>query len=123
MSLSSKHVKALLRDEALKNKLLSNQELSLQDYEHFDHLSFDKMDIASEEVINTLEAYAPFNVIYASPVEGLPNDAVIYGAKGVYMVTNQDGCVFFTRKRDALNYAGGISAVSWVVAKAQGYEL
>jgi hypothetical protein len=123
MSLTSKHVKALLRDPNLKTVLLRNKELSLHDYENFDNLSYEKLDIAAEEVINTLEAYAPFNVIYSSPVEGLPDDATIYGANGIYLLRNQDGCVFFTNKKEVLKYAGGISAVSWDVAEAQGYEL
>ncbi len=121
MSLSSKHVKALLRDQNLKKILLSNQELSVQEYEDFDNLSFEKMDAALEEIINTLEAFAPFSRIYSSPVDFLPDDAVIYGTKGIYLLRNQDGYIFFSNKKEVLKYAGDISRVSWQVAEAQGY--
>ena len=50
------------------------------------------------------------------PFEQLPDDAWIYGTKGVYIVSNQDGSVLFTRKIDAVRYANNISSVSWEIA-------
>jgi hypothetical protein len=45
---------------------------------------------------------------------------VFYWSKGVYIVRTQDGCVFFTRKADAVRYADEISKVSWEIALNEG---
>ena len=67
-----------------------------------------------------MQASAPVQLIYQSPREHLSNDAWIYGTRGVYVVSNRDGCVLFTRKVDAFRYADKISKASWGIARDEG---
>ena len=120
MHLTSKHVKALLRDKKLQKLLLGNDVLTLKEYEDYENLSIEKRDIAFENIVGILEAFSPFNRLYSSPVEQLPDDAVVYGTKGIYVLMNQDGTIFFGNKKNALKYAGDISKTSWGVAKSSG---
>ena len=121
MYLKSRHVKALLRDKKLKELLLCNDEFTVKEYEDFDNLSIEKSDIVVENIVDILEAFAPFNRHYSSPVEQFPDDAVIYGTKGIYVLINQAGTVFFSNKKDVLKYAGDLSNASWDVAKSSGW--
>ncbi len=120
MWLTSKTVRAVLRDRKLRKHLLSNRDLSETDYLSFDTLDEDKRDVASENVINVLKAFAPLILIYSSPVEQFPNDAEVYGTRGVYMVITQDGEELFSRKKDAIRSAESISKVSWEIAEQEG---
>ena len=120
MWLTSKTVRAVLRDKKLRKYLLSDRDISEAEYLSFDLLDEEKRDVASENVINVLDAFAPLILIYSSPVEHLPDDAAIYGTRGVYMLITQDGREFFSRKRDAIRLAESISKVSWEIAEQEG---
>ena len=119
--ITSKLVRALLRDKTLRGHLLRHKELSLAEYENFDQLDEAKSDTTSEVIIGVLEGWAPFMLSFSSPVEEWPDDGQIYGTRGIYMFKNEDGLEFFSSKRAAMEYAGGISKVSWQVAEAEGY--
>lgn len=121
MGITAKHVRAVLRNEKLKELLLlPSKELTLEDYKNYDNLNEEKLDIANENIIDAMEGYAPFSAYYPSPVEHLPDDAVIYGTKGFYFCTNQDGRVYFSNKKEALRYASEMSKTSWDDARAEG---
>ena len=100
MGITAKHVRAVLRNEKLKELLLlPSKELTIEDYENYDNLNEEKLD--------------------TSPVEHLPDDAVIYGTKGFYFCTNQDGRVYFSNKKEVLKYASEMSKTSWDDARAE----
>ena len=120
MWLTSKTVRAVLRDRKLRKHLLSNSDLSETDYLSFDSLDEDKRDIASENVIDVLEAFAPLTLIYSSPFEHLPNDAEVYGTRGIYMVITQEDREFFSKKTDAIRSAEAASKVSWEISEQEG---
>ena len=121
MGITAKHVRAVLRNEKLKELLLlPSKELTLEDYENYDSLNEEKLDIANENIIDVMEGYAPFNACYPSPVEDLPDDAFIYGTNGFYFCTNQNGHVYFSNKKEALKYASELSKTSWDDARAEG---
>ena len=120
MWLTSKTVRAALRDKKLRTHLLSYSDLSEAEYLSFDSLDEEKRDVASEDIENVLKAFAPLILIYSSPVEHMPNDAEVYGTRGVYMVISQDIEEIFTRKKDAIRFAESISKVSWEIAEQEG---
>jgi hypothetical protein len=115
-----KHVRAALRDPKLRQALLNDCEIPLERFENFDLQDPASQEDIIEAVDSALQGWAPFQLYFSSPVEGLPDDAWIYGTKGVYIVHNQDGSVVFTRKKDAIRYASDISAVSWTIAEREG---
>jgi hypothetical protein len=121
MWLSSKTVRAVLRDRKLRRHLLRDKELSEADYKTYDSLDQEKRDAVSENVINVLEAYAPFQIAYPSPVDEYPDDAQVYGTKGLYMVRTGDSIEFFSTKRSAVQIASTRSRVSWKIAREMGY--
>ena len=121
MCWNSKHIKALLRDKELNFNLLKNSELTIVDFKNYDNLSGDKLDIANEEIFEVLQCYAPFQCIYSSPIDYLPDDAVIYGVKGFYLVVTQDDWTVFSTKKGALKFADDISKHSYRIAEAEGY--
>jgi hypothetical protein len=121
MCWTSKHIKALLNDKELRFHLLKNNELTIEDYKNYDNLNDDKLDIANDEIFGVLAGYAPFQLYYTSPVEQFPDDAKIYGTKGVYLVMTQDDSVVFSRKNEALKFANDISKNSYSIAEAAGY--
>jgi len=106
------HIKAVLRDENLRKLLLAENLFPLKSYIDFHEQPSEIQEQIQESLDNVLQAFAPFQMIYPSPVEQLPDDAWIYGAKGVYVVSTQDGSVVFSRKVDAMRYANERSAVS-----------
>ena len=112
-----KHIRAILRDAGLRKVLLSNKSVPLEKYHKYDQQTLEVQDEIVETIDNVLQAFAPFQLYYSSPVEQLPDDAWIYGTKGVYVVNNQDGNVLFTRKIDAIRYANKLSKVSWETAE------
>ena len=112
-----KHIRAILRDAALRKKLLVNKAIPLEKYDQFDKQSPELQDEIVENIDGVLQAYAPVQLYYRSPFEQLPDDAWIYGTKGVYVVSNQDGRALFTRKIDAVRYANNMSSVSWETAR------
>ena len=87
MILNSELVGAILRDHTLKRYLLSENGISEADYRRFDKLGDEKKDIASENILNTLMAFAPFMIFYPSPIEQYPDDVQVYGTRGAYLVT------------------------------------
>jgi len=117
-----KHVRAALRDPKLNQELLNDREISLEKVKNFDLQDPASQEDIIEAVDSVLQAWAPFRLHFASPVDGLPDDACIYGTKGAYVVQNQDGSVVFSRKKDAIRYATGISAVSWKIAEREGLD-
>jgi hypothetical protein len=121
MWLTSKTVQAVLRDRKLRRCLLRDKELSEAEYRSYDHLDQEKQDIAAENVINALEAYAPVQVFFPSPVDQYPDDAKVFGARGVYMVCIEGNRKFFSTKRAAMQLATSVSRVSWAIAKEMGY--
>jgi hypothetical protein len=121
MWLTSKTVQAVLRDRKLRRCLLRDKELSEAEYRSYDLLSQDKQDIAAENVINALEAYAPVQVVFPSPVDQYPDDAKVSGTRGAYMVCIQGDREFFSTKRAAMQLAKEVSRESWKVAKEMGY--
>lgn len=121
MCWTSKHIKALLKDKELSFHLLKNNELTIEDYKNYDNLSGDKLDIANDEIFEVLQGYAPFQCCYPSPVEQFPDDASIYGSKGVYLVRTQDDWLVFSTKREAIKFATDISKHSFSIAEAQGF--
>ena len=121
MCWTSKHVKALLNDKELSFHLLKNNELKIEDYKNYDNLSGVKLDIANEEIFEVLHGYAPFQCIYSSPLDYLPDDAAIYGVKGFYLVVTQDDWTVFSTKKEALKFANDISKQSFSIAEAEGY--
>jgi len=110
-----KHIRAMLRDPALR-KLLSDKAIPLEKYHQFEKQSPEMQDEIVDSIDNLLQAYAPFQLFYPSPFEHLPDDAWIYGTKGVYVVRNQDGRVLFSRKIYAVRYANSISSGSLDIA-------
>jgi hypothetical protein len=116
----SKHINAVLRDAMLLELLLNCASIPLEKYIGFDQQNPEMQDEIIENIDGILQAYAPFQMQYASPVEQLPDDAWIYGTKGVYVVCTQDSCVLFTRKVEAVRYANEISKVSWEIARDEG---
>jgi hypothetical protein len=121
MSITTKNVLAILRDSKMRDNLLRDEDLTEQDYKSFDSLDQEKMDIASDNVVSTLESYAPFQISYPSPIDQYPDDAQVYGTRGFYMVRTQDDTYFFTTKRAALRFAESSSKVSWKIAREMGY--
>jgi hypothetical protein len=113
-----KHIKAILRDHTLRKELFEEKTIPLEAYLKFDQQTPEMRDEIIENIDGVLQAYAPVQCYYPSPYENFPDDAWIYGTKGVYVVSNQDGDVLFTRKIDAFKYANGISAVSWDIVKS-----
>ncbi len=101
--------------------MLRDKELSEDEYKSYDHLDQDKQDIAAENVINALEAYAPLQVYFPSPVDQYPDDAKVFGVRGAYMVCIEGNREFFSTKRAAMQLANYVSRVSWKVAKEMGY--
>lgn len=112
-----KHIRAIMRDAALREVLLRNKSIPLEKYQKFDQQTPEVQDEIVEAIDNVMQAFAPFQLYYSSPVEQLPDDAWIYGTKGVYVVNNQDGNVSFTRKIDAMRYANKLSKISWETAE------
>jgi hypothetical protein len=119
MWLTSKTVRAVLKDRKLKKILLSDKSLTEEDYLSFDTLDDHRRDTVSENVIDALTT-AAFVFAYPSPVEQFPDDATVYGTRGVYMVITQDDTEFFSRKKDAIRFAESISTVSWEIASQEG---
>jgi len=117
----SKHIKAVLRDAALRKALLNHGSITLEKYIDFDQQGPELKDEIIENINETLQAYGPFQLHYPSPVEQLPEDAWIYGTTGVYVVANQDGYVVFTRKVNAVRYADQMSSVSGQIASSEGW--
>ncbi len=116
----SKHINAVLRDTELRALLLNSASVPLENYLSFDQQSPEMQDEINENIDEILQAYAPFQARYSSPIEELPDDAWIYGTRGIYVVCTQDGCVLFTKKVEAVRYANEISKVSWEVARNEG---
>jgi hypothetical protein len=112
-----KHIRAILRDPTLRKELLKDKNIPLEAYIKFDQQTEEMRDEIIENIDGVLQAFAPVQICYPSPYDNLPDDAWIYGAKGVYVVSNQDGNILFTRKIDAFKYANEISAVSSDIAK------
>jgi hypothetical protein len=121
MDLNSKLLQAFLRDVRLRKELLLYGDLPEADYKYYDLLVQETRDIAWGDVVDVLEGCAPFQITYPSPVDQYPDDAKVYGTKGVYMVKTQEGIEFFSTKRAALELANSVSKVSWKVAKEMGY--
>ena len=115
-----KHIRAVMQDAVLRKLLIKNGSLTLEKYINFDQQCPETQDEIVENIDETLQAHAPFQLHYSSPVEQLPDDAWIYGTKGVYVVRNQDGCILFTRKAAAVRYADEMSKVSWIIARDEG---
>jgi len=115
-----KHVRAALRDSKLRQALLKDCEIPLERFKTFDLQDPASQEDIIEAVDSVLQGCAPFQLYFSSPVDGLPDDAYIYGTKGVYVVQNQDGSIVFTRKKDAIRYASDISVVSWTIAEREG---
>lgn len=113
-----KNIKAILRDPNLRKELLLEKTIPLEAYLNFDQQTPEMRDEIIENLDGVLQAYAPVQCYFPSPYENLPDDAWIYGTKGVYVVSNQDGSVLFTRKIDAFKYANGISEVSAEIANS-----
>jgi hypothetical protein len=121
MWINSKLIISILQNNKLKKNLLRSKEVSEDEYKSFDSLPYEKRALAEEHLIETLKAFSPFIVSYPSPIEQYPDDANIYGTRGAYMVTTQDGTVFFHLKRAAIQYASDISKVSWEIARSEGF--
>ncbi len=121
MWLTSIIVRAVLLNKNLREHLLKDSSFSESDYISFDSLDEEKQDYISENIINVLEAFAPFILIYSGPLQEHPDDARIYGTRGAYMVRTQEGRDFFSRKNEAINFAQSISKVSWDIAKQAGF--
>ena len=115
-----KHIKAVLRDPELREELIESGSLPLEKYNFFDQQDPSTQDEIIENIDEIMQVRAPFQVRYPSPCEHLPDDAWIYGTKGAYVVSNQNGFVLFTRKADAVRYADEISKVSWEIALSEG---
>jgi hypothetical protein len=116
----SKHINAVLRDTKLRAWLLKSTSIPLEIYSSFDQQSPEMQDEIIENIDEILQAYAPFQARYSSPVEQLPDDVLIYGTRGIYVVCTQDGFVLFTKKVEAVRYVNEISKVSWEVARNEG---
>ena len=115
MWLTSRTIKALLRDRGLRKNLLIDKGLSEEDYLSFDTLDEDRRETISENIINLLKSDALI-LVFSSPVEQFPDAATVYGTRGAYMVVTQDGTEFFSRKKDAIKYAESINKVLWEIA-------
>ena len=81
-----KHVRAAVRDPKLQRALLEDVQISLEKFKNFDQQDADIQDEIIEIVDSTLQALAPFRLYFSSPGDGLPDDAWVYGTKGVYVV-------------------------------------
>ena len=120
MNLSNKQVRSLLRDEKILEVLMADEDFSLDDYENYESLSQEKIDIVFENIKNTLNFCGPFQAYYPSPVEQYPDDAKIFGTRGLYFLETQDELLIYKNKRDALRYANDISKDSWKIARDEG---
>jgi hypothetical protein len=119
--LTSKTTRAIIRDPKLRKQLLSRRNgLSEIDYTSFDLLVSERRDLVSDQIIETLEAWAPFQLCYPSPIEQYPHDVKIFGTRGIYMVRTQEGETFFSNRRSAIRFADSLSKVSWQLAEAEG---
>ena len=121
MSLTSKIVRAVLCHPEMRSWLLRDKHLTEDEYRNFDLLDKDKRDCASDNVIEALEGFAPFQIRYGSPVDQYPDDASVCGLRGAWMLKTQDGTEFFSNKRAAIHLASSISRTSWAVAKEMGH--
>jgi hypothetical protein len=115
------HIKAVLANLNLQEILLTRDDsISIDQYNTYDLQSLEIQEKIIENIDEILQAYAPFQLYFQSPVEHLPDDAWIYGLRGIYVVNNQDGSVVFSRKSDAIKYADEMSTVSWEIATREG---
>lgn len=121
MTMLAKHVRAFLRDEVLKQQLIEGGELTLFEYENYDKLSAEKKAVAYQNIEDILTGSAPFEVKYPSPIDVYPDDANVFGTRGIYFVCGQDETMIFGNKRAALRFADALSNSSWALAKECGY--
>ena len=121
MSLSNKNIQAILRNKKIKQEILNSDTLSLEDYINYESLNDDKMSEAYENIINSMEAFATEICYYQSPVEIFPDDAVLYGIRGFYIVKLQDDVKFFSSRKEAVKFADDVSSYSWELAKDCGW--
>jgi len=121
MSISNNNVRAILRNNKIRQELLSSTSLSLEDYSNFENLNDEKADEAYDNIMDCMRAFATEIIHYPSPVEQYPDDAVLYGVRGFYCVESQDGIYYFSSKKEAIKFAEDISSSSWNLAKEEGW--
>jgi hypothetical protein len=108
-------IRALLRETVLRESLLQDGAIAENDCLLYDHLPQERREQIQAEVAEVLQGLASFHLVYSSPVDELPDDATVYGARGIYMVVNQDVREYFSQKRQAVRFADSLSRVSWSV--------
>jgi hypothetical protein len=119
--LTSKTTRAVIRDSKLRKHLLCRRTgLSEDDFKSFDLLESERRDLVSDQIVEVLDAWAPFRLCYPSPIEQYPHGVEIFGTRGIYIVRTQEGLSFFSNRRSAIRFATSLSTVSWQLAESEG---
>lgn len=107
MNLNSKHIKAILRINHLRNELL-NEDITEEDCKNFEKLNEEKKAIVTSQVMYVMNhGFADSICSYSNPIEQGIDPIVIYGEKGIYLVLEREdnGFTFFTNRKEAEKYA------------------
>ena len=110
MNLNSKHIKAILRINHLRNELL-NGDITEEDCKNFEKLNEEKKAIVTSQVMYVMNhGFADSICSYSNPIEQGIDPIVIYGEKGIYLVLERedDGFTFFTNRKKAEKYANDL---------------
>ena len=100
---SQKHINAFLRNSFLSDKLLEFEKSSLEDYKNYTIQNSNRRNQIRDNIFGFLEGFAPLKICY--PDELNNNDIWLYGANGLYVVVCNEEIKFFSRKKDAFNFA------------------
>ena len=110
MNLNSKHIKAILRINHLRNELL-NEEITEEDCKNFEILNEEKKVVITSQVMYVMNhGFADSICSYSNPIEQGIDPIVIYGEKGIYLVLERedDRFTFFTNRKEAEKYANDL---------------
>ena len=110
MNLNSKHIKAILRINHLRNELL-NEDITEEDCKNFEILNEEKKVVITSQVMYVMNhGFADSICSYSNPIEQGIDPIVIYGEKGIYLVLERedDRFTFFTNRKEAEKYANDL---------------
>lgn len=110
MNLNSKHIKAILRINHLRNELLT-EDITEEDCKNFDKLNEVKKEMITSQVMYVMNhGFADSICFYTNPIEQGIDPFIIFGEKGIYLVHERecDEFTFFTNRREAEKYANDL---------------